>query len=115
MLTLVGSQGNWVRFDKAWDPDSDTTFPSGWVAGGMLTTNLKTPAEYGPETQPKLHSAPAANAPTEPIPFDPLPEVTVTGCDGNFLKVKVKVSAKEILKGYLDSDSHCGNPVTNCS
>jgi len=114
MLSLAGSQGSWVRFDKAWDPENEKEYPNGWVAGGLLTTTLKTPAEYGPDTQPKLRKKPADDAETDDLPFEPMPELTVTGCDGNFLKVKAKVAKGDVRVGWLGVDSHCGNPVTTC-
>ncbi len=114
MLTLVESKGAWVRFSEAMDHVNPKDFPTGWVAGGLLTTALKTPAEYGPETKPKLRKKPAQDAEFEEIPFDPMPEVTVAGCSGAFLRAKVKVAPGDVRVGWLGWDSHCGNPVTTC-
>jgi len=126
-LRLRESRGRWVRFSDPWNAEAeeardDTTpaskgnkaLPEGWVYTGLLSTFLKTPDDYGPDTKPRLREQPREDSPASPIEWKKHPTLEVTGCKGLFLKVKITTGG-EIRSGWLGGDSHCASTVTTCS
>ena len=76
----------------------------GWVAANLLATST---AGYNTKGV-KLYEAGKGTKVLTIIP--PETEVRIVSCDKGWVRVKYKS-----FTGWLDPDSQCGNPVTNCS
>lgn len=110
------SRGHWIRIMSAWhadDPEGKKR-PLGWVWAPLLTTDLKTPAEYGPHFQPMLADAPKHAAKTRPIPVRPVPRITIESCRGWFLQVRLTWPHRKPMTGWLEAKYHCPSTVTTC-
>ena len=115
LVWVEQSDGGWLRITSTWHPDwEDRRFPLGWVHGSKLTTELKTPAEYGPSMAPRLYTSPSTSAASGRIRYEPAPKITVLGCLGSWLNVTVTGADGQRKTGWLPETDHCPNPVTNC-
>jgi hypothetical protein len=115
MVQITEASGSWMKIEDAWSAEhEELELPDGWVHGSMLTTFLKTPDEYGPDTKPVLREGPETGSASTPIPYDKPSAISVVGCSREFLRVDVKVG-DSTSTGWLGFDSHCPNTVTNCS
>jgi SH3-like domain-containing protein len=107
IVQIVGSSANgWLKITSAETTEGKVLFRgSGWVSGRMLGTST-TGYDGRFLTLYKLPNA-KSGAVTE-VP--PETVVTLAGCSGGWIKVTYKS-----FTGWLDEDSQCGNPVTNCN
>jgi hypothetical protein len=114
-VTLLEAREGWVRVGSAWHAahEERSDWPSGWVHGRLLSTELKTPAEYGPTTIPRLRTEPADTSPSTPIDWQAAPRIEIIGCSGAFLEVSIRTGDQK-QRGFLGRDSHCASTVTTC-
>ena len=106
VVHLVSSDSKgWVQIDRAETIEGRVVFDKrGWVSGTMLGISTR---GYGTRGV-KVYAAAGARKALGTIP--PEAEVKVAGCAGDRMQVKYGK-----LTGWLDPDSQCPNPVTNCN
>jgi SH3-like domain-containing protein len=109
-IWIIGSLGPWMSIERAYifaedDTSDDVDMKiTGFIYGPLLAvqtrpSGLKLIPLY---TEPDITSRVIAE-----LPMDI--EVVLTGCQGTWVKVKYGD-----IEGWLDPESHCGNPVTTC-
>lgn len=97
--------GGWLKINRAETVDGTVVFDKeGWVSANLLGTST---AGYGTKGV-KLYEAGKGTKVLVTIP--PSTMVRVSSCDKSDVRVKYKK-----FEGWLDLESQCGNPVTNCS
>jgi len=107
VVHLVASNPNgWVQIDRAETIEGRVVFDKkGWVSGNMLGIATR---GYGTRGVKLYPTAATKGKAVGTIP--PESEVRVAGCSGDRMRVKYKS-----LNGWLDRESQCPSPVTNCS
>ncbi|MBX2797924.1 MAG: hypothetical protein KTR31_09655 [Myxococcales bacterium] len=108
-VTVTQVKGPWAFVKPS---ESGTSLPSGWAGIELLTTNLRTPDEYGASAKPMYGAAADADA-DEAIAL-PIESLTVKGCDGPALKAEWEDAKGKTVTGWLPAGSHCGQPNTTC-
>ena len=106
MVHLTGTNFvGWVKINHAVNMESETVFDQeGWVSANLLATS--TTGYNGKGV--KLYEAGKGTKVIKIVP--PETVVKIVSCDKDWVRVKYKK-----FTGWLDPDSQCGNPVTNCS
>lgn len=107
VVDVTGSSANgWVRIAKAETTEGEVSFQGeGWVFGQMLGTST---TGYDGRHLTLYKQPNTKNGIVTKVP--PETQTVIVGCTGNWVKVKYKA-----FTGWLDENSQCGNPVTNCS
>ena len=107
VVHLVASNPNgWVQLDRAETIMGTVVFDKkGWVSGNMLGIATR---GYGTKGVKLYPTAATKGRAVGMIP--PEAEVKVAGCAGDRMRVRYKS-----LNGWLDRESQCPNPVTNCN
>ena len=107
VVHLVASNPNgWVQLDRAETIMGTVVFDKkGWVSGNMLGIATR---GYGTRGVKLYPTAATKGKAVGMIP--PEAEVKVAGCAGDRMRVRYKS-----LSGWLDRESQCPNPVTNCN
>jgi SH3-like domain-containing protein len=112
MVSIKGASGSWLMIDEAFEveavEESKGLQGKGWVYASMLALTTR---YVGLKKEPAvpLFQEPNHNSPVVlRLPRDL--EVKIVGCRGDWVQVQYKT-----YKGWLDAESQCGNPVTNCS
>jgi hypothetical protein len=108
---ITGSVGPWVSIERTYifaDNDSmtedDDKKVAGFIYGPLLAVQTR-PSGLMPI--PLFAEPDAASGVIAKIPGEI--EVSLTGCRGAWVRVKYGN-----IEGWLDPESHCGNPVTTC-
>jgi len=102
---VASSSSVWVQIDKAETTAEKVVFnKKGWVSGNLLGTSTRGYTKGSVN----LYAGGAGSKVLGTIPRET--ELTISGCDGDRVQVKYKD-----MTGWLDADSQCPNPVTNCN
>lgn len=109
-IRITGANGVWMQISGAYvfvddAPTGDVGMElSGWVYGPLLAVTTR---PSGRMLIPLYSEPDATSKVVVELPMET--EVTLGGCKGGWVKVRYGN-----IEGWLDPDSHCGNPVTTC-
>lgn len=104
IVELAASQGNWVQITKAESPEKVEFQGTGWVSSQLLGTSTR---GYGTEGVSLYSSANPQRSVIGRIP--PETGVKLLGCDQEWAMVEYQG-----LKGWIEPQSQCPNPLTTC-
>jgi SH3-like domain-containing protein len=111
-VSIKGASGKWLMIDEAYEmeavEESKGLQGKGWVyAPGLALTTRYVGLKKEPAVrlfqEPNYNSAVILRLPRDT-------EVKLIGCRGDWVQVQYKN-----FTGWLDAQSQCGNPTTNCS
>jgi len=104
IVTLTAAQGNWVQLSKAQGAKKIEFQGSGWVYAPLLGTSTRGYATKSVSVYP--------NANTQSAAIGRIPSQRGTkllSCDRSWALVEY-----EGLKGWIEPESQCSNPLTTC-
>ena len=102
---IASSPNGWVQISHAETIMGTVVFDrKGWVSGNMLGISTR---GYGTKGV-RLYAGAAKGKALGTLP--PEAEVKVAGCSGDWMRVRYRNQT-----GWLERESQCPNPVTNCS
>ncbi len=104
VVDVTGSQGNWVQISKAESPDKVEFQGTGWVYSQLLGTSTR---GYGTKGVSVYKSANTQSSVMGRIPS--ATGVKLLGCSQSWALVE-----HEGLKGWIQPDAQCGNPLSTC-
>ena len=104
VVNVTGSQGNWVQLSKAESPDKVEFQGTGWVHSQLLGTSTR---GYGTKGVSVYKSANTQSSVMGSIP--PETGVKLLGCSQSWALVE-----HEGLKGWIQPEAQCGNPLSTC-
>lgn len=111
VVSVTGVSGPWARM-KATDDDGKPLV-EGWAGIELLTTNVRTPEEYGAGTRPSYYAGPEGQGALSPIAL-PIDSITVKGCYGALIKAEWVDAKGKNGTGWLPASAHCPQPNTTC-
>lgn len=111
-VQVTGIVGPWARLTAT--SDEGTALPGGWAGIELLTTNLRTPEEYGPSAKPGYRAGPEASGASKRIRL-PIEWLTVKGCSGTMIQAEWEDAEGDTVSGWLELSAHCPSPNTTCS
>ncbi len=104
IVDLAASQGKWVQLTKAESPEKVEFQGTGWVSSQLLGTSTRS---YGTDGVSVYSSANPQSSVIGRIP--PETGVKLLGCDQEWAMVEY-----EGLKGWIEPEAQCPNPLTTC-
>lgn len=104
IVDITGSKGNWVQLSKAESPDKVEFQGTGWVHSQLLGTSTR---GYGTQGVSVYKSANTQSSVMGRIP--PATGVKLLGCSQSWALVE-----HEGLKGWIEPEAQCGNPLSSC-
>ncbi|AFZ18896.1 SH3 domain-containing protein [Allocoleopsis franciscana] len=104
IVDITGSKGNWVQISKAESPDKVEFQGTGWVHSQLLGTSTR---GYGTQGVSVYKSANTQSSVMGRIP--PATGVKLLGCSQSWALVE-----HEGLKGWIEPEAQCGNPLSTC-
>lgn len=104
IVDITGSKGNWVQISRAESPDKVEFQGSGWVYSQLLGTSTR---GYGTQGVSVYKSANTQSSVMGRIP--PATGVKLLGCSQSWALVE-----HEGLKGWIEPETQCGNPLSSC-
>ena len=104
IVDITGSKGNWVQLSKAESPDKVEFQGTGWVYSQLLGTSTR---GYGTKGVSVYKSANNQSSVMGRIP--PETGVKLLGCSQSWALVE-----HEGLKGWIQPEAQCGNPLSTC-
>lgn len=111
MVQVIGVKGPWAQVAPV---ATDAELAAGWVGIELLTTNLRTPEEYGPQTAPTYRNKPASSESASKVAL-PIQSLTVKACQGDWLEAEWTDGKGKTVTGWLEPKAHCPQPNTTCS
>lgn len=104
IVDITGSKGNWVQISRAESPDKVEFQGTGWVYSQLLGTSTR---GYGTQGVSVYKSANTQSSVMGRIP--PATGVKLLGCSQSWALVE-----NEGLKGWIEPEAQCGNPLSTC-
>ena len=104
IVDITGSKGNWVQISRAESPDKVEFQGTGWVYSQLLGTSTR---GYGTQGVSVYKSANTQSSVMGRIP--PATGVKLLGCSQSWALVE-----HEGLKGWIEPEAQCGNPLSSC-
>ncbi len=104
IVDITASHGNWVQLSKAESPDKIEFQGKGWVSAQLLGTSTR---GYGTQGVSVYKNANNQSSVMGRIP--PETGVKLLGCSQSWALVEY-----EGLKGWIEPEAQCGNPLTTC-
>ena len=104
IVNLTASQGKWVQLSKAESPDKVEFQGTGWVYSQLLGTSTR---GYGTKGVSVYKSANTQSSVMGRIPSET--GVKLLGCSQSWALVEY-----EGVKGWIEPQSQCANPLSTC-
>lgn len=104
IVTLTAAQGDWLKLTKAQGVEEIEFQGNGWIYAPLLGTSTR---GYANKSVPVY-----ANANTQNTAIGRIPSqrgVKLLSCDRNWALVEYQG-----LKGWIEPESQCANPLTTC-
>ena len=101
-MDITGSSGDWLRVKNVHSVDGTVLLKGdGWIFATLTAVRAKGAATL--RTTPYRSSAIAGKLRDDD-------QLTIVGCQGEWLRVKHKA-----ITGWIEKSSRCSNPVTTCT
>ena len=107
---ITGAKGDWMNISdpSVYAPFSEPTqYFTGWVWGPALAVATRLSGRDPSGLVPLYRDPIAGSTVVTRLPKNT--PVTIAGCKGEWVKVNYKDTS-----GWLDPESHCDNPLTEC-
>lgn len=104
IVDIAASQGDWVQLTKAQSPEKIEFQGTGWVKTQLLGTSTR---GYGTNGV-SVYASPS----TQSSAIGRIPDaqgIQLLGCDRSWALVEYQQ-----LKGWIEPDAQCANPLTTC-